>query len=131
MPDSSLIDVAANYGLIGLTLLLVLFFGAYGARVIYIRLFDSTTGLVTIATNRHIAFVDAVRETLVQTLKLLESQEGHMAELVNRHTDPNSTFSTIKTNRAIWHLAEAVAEEDPEVRQRYVEDVKRALALSE
>lgn len=125
-------EIISQVGVIG-AILIALF---VGGRALFKRLFDPETGILVKISNRHLAFVDAVEKNMEKQSSALEEQSLALATLLEMHADPSAPFSTVRTNKAIWHLVEAVKCLGSEVKgdnkrqlERHVEKAKEGLAL--
>ena len=130
--DAETLKYAAEFGVLAAVLLSVVTSVAWFCRAVWNRLFDEERGIVTRITNRHIQFIDALESSQQKTVEILQRQEDHLSLLVAQHADPKSTFSTVRTNRCLWYLAEALkalAHGSAEHVEQNIEKAKEALEI--
>lgn len=88
------------------------------------RLFDEDKGIITHVASRHNAFLD-------DTAKHLDRQEALLTNLAALQADPKGPTSTIGTNEALVHLAEAlqtIAQQQGVDISAHVDAIRRTLS---
>lgn len=125
-------EILTQVGTVGVILLALI----AGGRALFKRLFDPQTGILIKISDRHLAFVDSVEKNQEKQKAAIQEQANTIAALLEMHSDPNSSFSTVKTNEALYHLLEALRYMGAEVKgnnkqqlERHLDKAKEGLAL--
>lgn len=104
-------DIASLVTTLGFPIVLVLAIGLAAWRIgqyLMRRLFDEDKGLVTQLATRHNEFLEETSAHLDRQELLAEENAKLLTSLTALNADPKGPNSTVYTNEAIIHLAEAL-----------------------
>ena len=90
-----------DHGVLGIIVLA----GLFAMRYVFTRLFAEEKGIFTRVANRHIEFVDSLRDAQSKNTEILERQTMTLNEIKDLHKDTNETAS--QTADSLAKLVEA------------------------